>query len=225
VGRLKVLVCAYRKWAKKIIVGLDHDFYMVTGPKHLMEAYKHFKPQVVVLLGWSWIVPKEIYKKTPTICLHPSPLPKYRGGSPIQHQIMAGEKKSKVTYFLVDDGIDTGPILAELEFPLGGKLKDIFNIIGVMGKSLLRAILDQYPNFKTKPQRGIPYTYPRRQPYESELTVEDFQELTAEELYNFIRALADPYPNAFIRCSDGEKLYFKEVALGTQLDIRAREQF
>lgn len=214
-GRLKILVCAYREWAFDIVSGIPYDCKLVIQPESLLQTFLTYQPQIVLLLGWSWKVPADIYKKVPTICLHPSPLPHYRGGSPIQHQIMAGEKESAVTYFMVGDGIDDGPILAQEKISLEGSLDEIFGRITALGRLLLLHILEQYPNFKTRKQKGGLTYFTRRTPDMSELTPFDFKNQTAEELYNFVRALADPYPNAFVICADGKKLYIKEASLGT----------
>jgi methionyl-tRNA formyltransferase len=128
---------------------------------------------------------------------------------------MAGKKKSAVTLFMVNEGIDTGKILAQEEFSLEGSLSQIFQRITVIGRKLLKDVLTQYPDFKLYPQKGRATYCKRKTPEESRLTTYDFSVKTAEELYNFIRALADPYPNAFIDCADGKRLYFKEVSLGT----------
>ena len=50
--------------------------------------------------------------------LHPSPLPKYRGGSPIQNQIIRGVVDSMVTIFVMNDKIDAGDIIAQSPFLL-----------------------------------------------------------------------------------------------------------
>ena len=52
--------------------------------------------------------------------------------------------------------------------------------------------------------------YKRRKPEESEIFIEDFNTLTAEQIHDKIRCLQDPYPNAFITCKDGTKLYLKK---------------
>ena len=212
--KLKILACAYRRWAFELLEGFYHDILIVTKPKDLERKYNAFMPHIVLLLGWSWKVPEKIYKSVPTICLHPSPLPLYRGGSPLQHQIMDGKKEGAVTYFIVDDGIDSGPILAQTKLSLEGNIKDIFARMVIAGRQLLRTIIEQYPDFKTYPQEGKSTFYKRRTPEQSQLTRLDFYNKSAEELYNFIRALGDPYPNAFIICGDGRKIYFKEVSLG-----------
>lgn len=213
--RLKILCCGYREWALWLFSHLDYEKVIIKSPEKLKEVYREFNPDVVLLIGWSWIVPRDIYKNTPTLCLHPSPLPKYRGGSPIQHQIINGEEKSAVTLFMVDDGIDTGDILGQTEISLNYDLDNIFGEIVAKGLLLIKNTLLDYPNFKRTPQTGVATVYERRTPEESELKVIDFATKTAKELYDFVRALDDPYPNAFITCVDGERLYFKEVSLGT----------
>lgn len=54
-----------------------------------------------------------------TICFHPSQLPRYRGGSAINWQIIRGEIRTGVTVFWTDAGIDTGPILLQREAEIG----------------------------------------------------------------------------------------------------------
>ena len=52
--------------------------------------------------------------------LHPSLLPKYRGPSPVATAILEGESVTGVTVMLLDEGMDTGPIIAQVEYPLTG---------------------------------------------------------------------------------------------------------
>jgi methionyl-tRNA formyltransferase len=54
-----------------------------------------------------------------TICFHPSLLPRYRGGSAINWQLIRGERQTGVTVFWTDPGIDTGPILLQREATVG----------------------------------------------------------------------------------------------------------
>ena len=59
-----------------------------------------------------------------------------------------------------------------------------------------------------KPQNNsIATAYKRRTPGQSEIKFEDFKSKTAKQLHNFVRALQEPYPNAFVVCKGGAKLY------------------
>lgn len=174
------------------------------------------RPDVILFYGWSWKVPNELLKTAKCIGLHPSPLPKYRGGSPIQHQIIAGEKKSAVSLYYLEEELDSGDILAQKEFSLYGDLKDILARITKIGTILTAEVLDKMTRNELKPipqNHSKATIYRRRKPEESEITLEEIKTKTARELYNKIRALQDPYPNAFIRCKNGTKLYIVKARL------------
>lgn len=180
------------------------------------QIIEKYKPAVFLAYGWSWILPPSVYKNHVALILHPSPLPKYRGGSPLQHQIIAGEKTSATTIFQADEGIDTGPIYAQSSFSLSGHMDDIFNRIIELGTKDTIKVLDGIADnaLQPIPQDKSKASYcKRRKPEESELKLDDFKIKTAEEIYNFIRALEDPYPSAFIRGKDGKKLLIKKAAL------------
>lgn len=178
--------------------------------KALAGIIKKYKADILLAYGWSWIIPKEIWSKNPTLIMHTSPLPKYRGGSPLQHQIMSGEKKSAVTIFKADGGLDTGDIYGQASFSLEGKLDQILKRIANTGASLTFKILNGIAKDTLLPvpqDHSKATSFKRRKPQESELMLKDFKTKTAKELYDFIRALADPYPNAYIVCKDGKKLF------------------
>lgn len=65
--------------------------------------------------AYSKILPKEIIAipRLGTIGVHPSLLPRYRGATPIQSFILNGEEQTGITLYLMDEGVDHGPILAQ----------------------------------------------------------------------------------------------------------------
>ena len=199
------------------ITELGTDTVIVENPKEISEMYPDgFFSEFDILLfyGWSWIVPAEIVKNKICICLHPSPLPRYRGGSPIQHQIINGEKASAVSLFQMTEKLDDGPVYKQKPFALEGHLADIIKRIGDMGFEATVEMLDQLEEGKLKPvpQDGSKATiFKRRKKEESELTEEKLNKMNSEELFNFARALEDPYPNAFIKLKNGSTLLLKSV--------------
>ena len=60
------------------------------------------------------------------MCFHESDLPKFRGGSPLQNQIVRGITKTKTTAFLMNEKIDGGDIIMKKSLSLEGNLQDIF---------------------------------------------------------------------------------------------------
>jgi len=169
----------------------------------------------VLFVGWSWIIKEGVINSKLCVCLHPSPLPKYRGGSPIQHQILSGETDSAVTLFLMDNKLDHGQLLWQDHLSLEGELDDIFHELGDVGAEGVSAVLRQYSDTGTlvgsEQSHEDATVFKRRKPGQSEILVEDFSEHTAEELYNKIRALQDPYPNAYVICKDGTRLFLSRA--------------
>jgi len=74
-----------------------------------------------VLAYVTQIVPPPVFEapRLGSICFHPSLLPRYRGGSAINWQIIKGETETGVSVFWVDPGIDTGPVLVQKTAPIG----------------------------------------------------------------------------------------------------------
>ena len=74
-----------------------------------------------VVVAYGLILPAALLRLPPHGCLnlHASMLPRYRGAAPIAHAILRGETTIGVTTLLMDEGIDTGPILLQEESPLG----------------------------------------------------------------------------------------------------------
>ena len=210
---LKIICFGYREWSKNIYLSLSenpklkkHKFILITN-KTLVE-YKFLnslKPDLILFYGWSEIIDLNIIKNFCCLMLHPSSLPKYRGGSPIQNQIIDGVEESEVCIFKMEKEIDAGCIIERTKLDLKGDLKEIFKRIEVLGIKLsLQFLID---GFNPKPQVGNPSYCKRRKPEESEITIEEINECTSLYLHNKIRMLNDPYPNAFIKCSDGKKLF------------------
>ncbi|MDP3937143.1 MAG: formyltransferase family protein [Deltaproteobacteria bacterium] len=85
----------------------------------VLQLLQSRRPDVVLSVGWPYLFGRKILE---TRCLllnsHPTLLPKYRGPNPWYHVLANGETKSGVTIHKIDEGMDTGPILHQREFPL-----------------------------------------------------------------------------------------------------------
>ena len=215
---MRIACIGYRKWALDIydaMANSSKECYLIFRSKEQYneKVLKDFKPDLVLFYGWSWMVSDSLLREFTCLMLHPSPLPKYRGGSPIQNQIICGEKSSKVSIFIMNDKLDAGDLVAQAEISLQGSLDDIFDRIKSEGLRLTRELILE--GMKPWPQKHDEATYcKRRAECESEITREELNTKTATYLYDKVRMLADPYPNAFIKTKDGKKL----VILSTRID-------
>ncbi|MBM3944541.1 MAG: methionyl-tRNA formyltransferase [SAR202 cluster bacterium] len=79
------------------------------------------RPDVIVVAAYGKLLPPETLNIPPLGCLniHPSLLPRYRGPSPVASAILVGDTVTGVTVMKLDEGMDTGPLLAQRETAIG----------------------------------------------------------------------------------------------------------
>jgi len=97
-----------------------HQFKSLKTPD-ARRAFEEAGADLGVLAYVTQIVPEPLLHvpRLASICFHPSLLPRYRGGSAINWQLIRGETRTGVTVFWPDAGVDTGPILLQREAVAG----------------------------------------------------------------------------------------------------------
>ncbi len=218
---MRVIFCGYREWALNIIDEIkEHHFIESYDVIKTKEEFEYQIPSLsgkvdfIILLGWSWLVSDVITEKYKCIGIHPSDLPNYRGGSPLQHQIIEGVTKSKISLISISRKIDGGDIWMKENFSLrGDNMKAVFNNLEEASVLLLNKFFDKKGAIvREKQNLSEGSYYKRRTPKESKIELSDFSNKSLSEMYDFIRSLTHPYPNAYIEDEYGNKLYFKEVS-------------
>ena len=214
------LFCGYRDHDYKLYKMLTEKYNMVliNKPEYLTkEIIDNLNPKMIFFPNWSWKVPKEIVDNYPCVCYHEGDLPIGRGGSPIQNHIVRGFRETKSTAYIMNEKIDAGPILCKRDLDLTGSLEDVFERIIKNNYDLTVQIIESNP--KPIPQDDSKAVFfERRKPKDSELQCMD---IPIQSLYDFIRMLADPYPNAFIRIAN-KKITFKG---GELVDNKIRGEY
>jgi len=83
----------------------------------LLANINHFKPELVVLAGFMRILPANfVAALSPNLInLHPSLLPAFPGAHAVRDALYAGAKTTGATIHIVDEGVDTGPHIAQVE--------------------------------------------------------------------------------------------------------------
>lgn len=114
-----------------------------------IETIRQYHPDVIIVIAYGKILPKEILDIPRFGCLnvHGSILPKYRGAAPIQWAIHDGEERSGVTIMKLDEGMDTGDILATAEVVLAPDetTGSLFDKLASLGADRLLDILADLP--------------------------------------------------------------------------------
>ena len=206
------LFCGYRDHDYKLfkLLTITYNMILIDSPEFLTkELIDKLKPKMIFFPNWSWKVPKEIVDNYPCVCFHEGDLPMGRGGSPIQNHIIRGFKKTKTTAYIMNEKIDAGDILCQAYLSLEGSLNEIFERIIDNNYALTRKIIEENPVPIPQDDSKAVY-YERRKPKDSEF--HNFFIDSLETIYDFIRMLADPYPNAFIKSGD-KKITFKDAQL------------
>jgi methionyl-tRNA formyltransferase len=84
------------------------------------EALRRLAPELQVVVAFGQIIPRSVIDIAPlgTVNVHASLLPKLRGAAPIHWAIANGERETGVSTMLIDEGLDTGPVLLQRATPI-----------------------------------------------------------------------------------------------------------
>ncbi|UPA22498.1 methionyl-tRNA formyltransferase [Candidatus Peribacteria bacterium] len=168
-----------------------------TKLRESLDWLKNSKPDFLFSFQCAELLTKEVIESATygVINLHFSPLPRYRGCFPGAWSLLNGETEMGVTLHYIDEGIDTGDIIAQKIFPIqpADTAKDVYLSCIEHGTQLFSEhclpVLEQ-KNTRT-PQKNEDYTYYGRNTIHfSEKTVQWNQ--PTERLYNWIRAFTFP---------------------------------
>jgi methionyl-tRNA formyltransferase len=197
-GRGKVLT------PPAVKIAAEQSGFPAYQPKRVRDpesvaAIKAMGPDVIVVAAYGQILPREVLElpKYGCVNIHASLLPAYRGAAPITWAIINGETLTGITIMQMDEGLDTGAILAQESIPIGprdttGALTEKLSQIGS------RLIVDTLSRIEAGEIKAVPQD-PGKATLAPPLKKEDGLidwELTAEDIHNRVRGLS-PWPGAF----------------------------
>lgn len=157
-----------------------------------------FEADLIVVVAYGRLLPPEVLALPRFGCinLHVSLLPKYRGAAPIQWALINGDKETGVSIMQLDEGLDTGPVLAQekIEIPPVATAGEMFELVGSIGARLLAQTVSDIELGRVQPkaQQGEVTLAP---PLTKAMAGLDFTR-PALELYNLIRG-CNPWPLAW----------------------------
>ena len=181
--------------------------------KSAVEAIKAKHPDLLVVAGFPQIFGDELLAVAPAINLHAGPLPQYRGGSPLNWQIINGRGSGNnppigLTVIEMDQGVDTGPILAERQFMLEPQqtIAHAHELANTLFGEMVVEVVRQIATNSTRPQEQSDAGWPPN--YWHQRNKEDgrifWRDMSAAQVVNLVRAVTRPYPGAFSKWSVGE---------------------
>jgi len=190
--------------------------------KEIIEDIKEMNPDLIITAAYGELIPKEVLDipKHKTINVHPSLLPKYRGASPIQSVILNGDKKTGVTIMLVDEKLDSGPILSQEEIEIKEKetAKELHDKLATLGADLLIKTIPQWVlgTIEEKEQNEDEATY--FNVIEKEDGKIDWKE-SAETIERKVRAF-NPWPGTYTFYNEKILKILEAEVTGTKLIIK-----
>lgn len=133
---------------------------------HTRDFTELFKPSnsfapMGLVASFGYLIPTTVIQQFShgIINLHPAPLPKYRGPTPVQTAIINGETQTAITIMSINDRFDQGPIISQIPVTIESHdtTRDLLEKLFLLGTKALANLVNQYPlgNFPSLPQNQV----------------------------------------------------------------------
>lgn len=171
------------------------------------EALKQHEIDWLFIIGWSQIASSQLIDtpKFGVIGAHPTLLPQGRGRAAIPWAIIKGLKQTGVTFFKMDEGVDTGPILDQFIIPITPE-ETSNTLYEKVNAAHVKLVLQIFPKLLANEIQGIPQEESKatywegRTPADGELN----KGMKVEDVERLVRATTQPYPGAYIRDNENK---------------------
>jgi methionyl-tRNA formyltransferase len=203
-----VIVSKDNFWTQELINNLYSPNIEFIWVSILSEKYiENINPDWIFFFHWSEIVSNNIFEKYKCAVIHTGNLPKDRGGSPIQNQILNRINNTRVNIIEMKETIDSGGVYCSYPITLQGNLTDIWLTIAKTSAKLISKCISENP--KPQPQKGTPQIYKRIK--NNEIKFDKLKDLSY--IYDQIRMVDDnSYPNPYLDIN-GYRLEFSRAKL------------
>ena len=223
---MKLIPCEVKEYAVEKNIKV-YQPEKLRGNKEIVDILKDINPDVICVVAYGKIIPKEILEipKYGCVNVHPSLLPQYRGSAPIQWAILNGDKETGVTTMYLDEGMDSGDIILQTKTPIdkdetSGELWDRLSKIGA---ELLVETLEKIEN-KTAPRIKQPKEFTLAPMLEKSQAKIDWESKTAQEIKNLVRGL-NPIMGAYSVLNEKKIKFWKVDKLSIDEFINKYPEF
>lgn len=190
-----------------------------------IEEIKALHPDIICVVAYGKILPKEILDIPPYGCInvHASLLPKYRGAAPIQWAVLNGETVTGVTTMYMDIGMDTGDMILTKEVTIGENetTGELWDRLSKLGGELLTETIEKIEEGTAKRTlQGDNYTMAPM--LSKEMAKIDWKEKKSKEIKNLVRGL-NPIMGAYTMYQD-KKIKLWKIEIVDNNEIEQKEQ-
>ncbi len=194
----------------------------------VIKALQKYEIDWLFIIGWSQIAKRAVLEapKQGCIGMHPTLLPIGRGRAAIPWAILKGLNKTGVTLFKLDAGVDTGPIIGQVEITLDRTTTAtaLYERVNQAHVDLITTYWHKIINHQLclrEQDEAKATTWPARTAKDGELKAE----MTMAEAERLVRAVTKPYPGAFIKQGNKKMIIWSAVVSEKEGKIKLKDGY
>ena len=192
--------------------GIDYFITKNINDEETLAFAKSKSPEVIYCFGWSRLIGKELLSlpKYGVVGFHPAAIPYNKGRHPLIWALVLGLKKTASSFFIMDEGADTGDIISQREVIIDetDDAQDLYNKVLEVAKEQVLTFTKEFENDAVKPVKqdlSAGNAWRKRGRMDGQI---DWR-MSGKAIYNLVRGLTHPYVGAHFMAGEQEVKVWK----------------
>ena len=217
---MKMIPSEVKEYALEKGLNIEQPLKVRNNPE-FVEKLKNINPDVICVVAYGKIIPKEILDIPRLGCInvHGSLLPKYRGAAPIQWAVLNGDKETGVTTMFMDEGMDTGDMIEKEVVKIGDTetTGELWDRLSIVGANLLVKTLKLLENGEAT-RKKQPEKFTVAPMLKKEIAKIDWENYSSKKIKDLARGL-NPFMGAFSYLNDKKIKIWKVEIVEEKYDV------
>ena len=217
---MKMIPSEVKEYALEKGLNIEQPLKVRNNPE-FVEKLKNINPDVICVVAYGKIIPKEILDIPRLGCInvHGSLLPKYRGAAPIQWAVLNGDKETGVTTMFMDEGMDTGDMIEKEVVKIGDNetTGELWDRLSIVGANLLVKTLKLLENGEAT-RKKQPEKFTVAPMLKKEIAKIDWENYSSKKIKDLARGL-NPFMGAFSYLNDKKIKIWKVEIVENKYDV------
>lgn len=217
---MKMIPSEVKEYALEKGLNIEQPLKVKNNPE-FVEKLKNINPDVICVVAYGKIIPKEILDIPRLGCInvHGSLLPKYRGAAPIQWAVLNGDKETGVTTMFMDEGMDTGDMIEKEVVKIGDNetTGELWDRLSIVGANLLVKTLKLLENGEAT-RKKQPEKFTVAPMLKKEIAKIDWENYSSKKIKDLARGL-NPFMGAFSYLNDKKIKIWKVEIVEEKYDV------
>ena len=217
---MKMIPSEVKEYALEKGLNIEQPLKVRNNPE-FVEKLKNINPDVICVVAYGKIIPKEILDIPRLGCInvHGSLLPKDRGAAPIQWAVLNGDKETGVTTMFMDEGMDTGDMIEKEVVKIGDNetTGELWDRLSIVGANLLVKTLKLLENGEAT-RKKQPEKFTVAPMLKKEIAKIDWENYSSKKIKDLARGL-NPFMGAFSYLNDKKIKIWKVEIVEEKYDV------